>query len=269
MLARRKLDSAGFQTWTVGGQVVARLYLGSCFDLFDMLADCDPADRPRSLFSDPPYPLTTGGRSADPKSMGGKFSAERYANDGKIVAGTDLAFTTWIRAALPALQPDSDLVIMSNDRNLRDLLNAAAENAVRFHRLLVWARQSKTPNRWIMAGAEFALYGYAGKSRPVINKPGADQITSIHGFKSATDHPTEKPVGLFAQWIGDITTPGELIFDPFTGTGAAALGALRIGRRFIGSEIDPRHFGAACRRIDDALSAGPLFANDRPTLPLI
>lgn len=66
-------------------------------------------------------------------------------------------------------------------------------------------------------------------------------------------HPTEKPVGLLASLITSVTKPGDLIVDPFAGSGSTLIAAKKTGRRFIGIELDVEHFEKAQRRIEEAV----------------
>lgn len=66
---------------------------------------------------------------------------------------------------------------------------------------------------------------------------------------SADQHPTEKPVGLAKHFIQLHTKPGDLVIDPFMGSGTTGVAALQLGRRFIGCEIDPGYFAIAEKRI--------------------
>ena len=52
---------------------------------------------------------------------------------------------------------------------------------------------------------------------------------------------------------------GDLVFDPFTGSGTTAIACLRSNRRFVGCEIDKTYFDIAVRRIKDELSQPQLF----------
>ena len=66
-------------------------------------------------------------------------------------------------------------------------------------------------------------------------------------------HPTEKPVGLIANLITSVTKPGDLILDPFAGSGSTLVAAKKTGRRFIGIELDDEYFEKAHRRIEEAV----------------
>jgi len=72
-------------------------------------------------------------------------------------------------------------------------------------------------------------------------------------------HPNEKPVGLVEHFIGLHTTAGQVVLDPFMGSGTTGVAAATLGRRFIGIELDPVHFDIACRRIEEAYRQADLF----------
>ena len=61
------------------------------------------------------------------------------------------------------------------------------------------------------------------------------------------EHPTQKPLALMRQLIGD--TKGEVVLDPFAGTGTTLIAAREAGRRAIGIELDERYCEIAARRL--------------------
>ncbi len=69
-----------------------------------------------------------------------------------------------------------------------------------------------------------------------------------------TDHPTQKPEKLLAKIILASSKPGDLVFDPFLGSGSSAVTALKLGRRYAGVEIDPGYCALAVRRLAMAAS---------------
>lgn len=61
-------------------------------------------------------------------------------------------------------------------------------------------------------------------------------------------------------WLVDLSSRyNELILDPFMGSGTTGVACVKLGRRFIGIEIDPGYFEIACQRIRDACAQGDLF----------
>ncbi len=65
-----------------------------------------------------------------------------------------------------------------------------------------------------------------------------------------TDHPTQKPEKLIAKIILASTNKGDLVFDPFLGSGSSVVAAKKLGRRFIGVEIDEMYCCLAQKRLD-------------------
>jgi DNA modification methylase len=64
-------------------------------------------------------------------------------------------------------------------------------------------------------------------------------------------HPTQKPVGSLTPLIESFTKPGELVLDPFCGSGSTLVAARDTGRRFAGIELDPVHCQTASERLRD------------------
>lgn len=80
---------------------------------------------------------------------------------------------------------------------------------------------------------------------------------------SKSDHPTPKPPELAEHFIKLHTREGETVLDPFNGGGSTGVAALRMGRRYIGVEIDPQWFDHTCRRLEKVAHL-PLYAEPAP-----
>eukprot|EP00161_Ancyromonas_sigmoides_P003797 TRINITY_DN13699_c0_g1_i1.p1 TRINITY_DN13699_c0_g1~~TRINITY_DN13699_c0_g1_i1.p1 ORF type:complete len:374 (+),score=53.27 TRINITY_DN13699_c0_g1_i1:127-1248(+) len=70
--------------------------------------------------------------------------------------------------------------------------------------------------------------------------------------QSKDRHPTQKPVELMEYLIKTFSRPGDLILDPFMGSGTTGVACVRTGRRFVGVEADEGFFGTAKERVGDA-----------------
>jgi len=83
-----------------------------------------------------------------------------------------------------------------------------------------------------------------------------------NGFQRAEpaprEHPTQKPIGVM-KWCIEFLPDAQTILDPFMGSGTTGVAAVKLGRRFIGIEIEPKYFDIACRRISDALKQPDMF----------
>jgi site-specific DNA-methyltransferase (adenine-specific) len=77
--------------------------------------------------------------------------------------------------------------------------------------------------------------------------------------RQMNDHPCPKPVGLMEKLVRDFTDPGETILDPFAGSGTTGVAAIRMGRKFIGWEKDPKYHAIALRRLQNAREQLSMF----------
>jgi len=77
-------------------------------------------------------------------------------------------------------------------------------------------------------------------------------------------HPTPKPLGVTEWCVRRASGEGETILDPYMGSGTTGVAALKLGRKFIGIEIEPKYFDIACRRIEEAWKQPRLFAEPAP-----
>lgn len=80
------------------------------------------------------------------------------------------------------------------------------------------------------------------------------------------EHPTQKPVDVMKWCIEHIPTPNDTILDPFMGSGTTGVACVKLGRKFIGIEREPKYFDIACRRIETAYKQPDLFVK-QPSEP--
>lgn len=118
------------------------------------------------------------------------------------------------------------------------------------------------PANWWPSAFELAIYGYRpgawfGDDRPTRHNVFLyDALRAGNGEKNG--HPTQKPVALLDRIIGSIARPNAVVIDPFMGSGTTGVAALRLGRRFVGVEIEECWFDLACRRIETEARQGHL-----------
>jgi site-specific DNA-methyltransferase (adenine-specific)/modification methylase len=80
------------------------------------------------------------------------------------------------------------------------------------------------------------------------------------------EHPTQKPIEVM-RWCLGFIPDARTILDPFMGSGTTGVAAIKLGRKFIGIEIEPKYFDIACRRIEEAARQPDLFI-ERPKPPV-
>lgn len=207
------------------------LYNGDCRDIVDSISY-------RALISDPPYGMSF-------RSNHRSVKHEAIANDG------DVGMLQWT-CGLPA--PHSKYIFCRWD-NIADVPKPKS--------LITWVK-----NNWSMGDlkhehgrqTEVALF-YPGPAHFFANGRPGDVVRAPRTGNG--DHPTEKPVGLMEQVV--LWTDG-VVFDPFMGSGSTGVACARLGRGFVGVELNETYFDTACRRIESALGQPSMFkprpAND-------
>tara|TARA_R110000822_G_scaffold62916_10_gene154875 strand:+ start:1819 stop:2508 length:690 start_codon:yes stop_codon:yes gene_type:complete len=72
-------------------------------------------------------------------------------------------------------------------------------------------------------------------------------------------HPSQKPIEVMEWCVRQVPTDAHTILDPFMGSGTTGVACVKLGRKFIGIEIEPKYFDIACRRIEAAYRQPDLF----------
>lgn len=139
---------------------------------------------------------------------------------------------------------------MSNNRNVKDMWIAAESAGLYFHNLLVWIKHNTVTNKYYMKNCEFTGFFKKGNAK-TINAKGSQSAVKVPNYKQ-TGHPTEKPVELMKFYITNSTNEGDLVIDPFCGTGSTAMACLETNRRFIGFEKDPKYYKECVERLKNA-----------------
>lgn len=215
------------------------IYRGDFLELYKKLLNT--ADL---VLTDPPYMLTSGGKGGKPlydgaRRMSGCFHHSNYENRGNIVT-CDIGWKDMMMPMYECLKEGGHAYFMADSKNQLDMQNYAKSAGFKFHNLLYWDKGTCTPNRWYMKNAEYVGFFYKGRAKS-INYCSAKQGVNIP-HTDETKHPTEKPVALMEYYIKNSTKEGDIVFDPFMGTGTTGVAALRLNRRFIGIEIEQTWF---------------------------
>lgn len=206
------------------------LYFGDCREILPTLGKID------AVVSDPPYGISyhrgAGGRpGAHSKPLGSR-------NDAPI-AGDDNPFdpSPWL--------------------GFREILLWGADHyasALPHGRWLAWNKLGDKEPWDDFSDVEFAWMNSRGASRIYSHLwKGLCQ----KGANVKRQHPTQKPVELMMWCLGLVK--GETILDPFMGSGTTGVACVKLGRRFIGIEIEPKYFDIACKRIEAATKQPDLF----------
>jgi len=198
----------------------ATLYCGDCLEILPTLSKVD------AVVTDPPY-----GIGAD------KAKAHSSIRDNG----------AWASGGWDSGRPDEGLI-----RSLVSFGHAAIWGGNYFADLLpassgwlVW-RKPQAETGFSLADVElcWTSKSFAARTRTLPRRDG-------------NDHPTQKPVSVML-WTLDVMG-GETILDPFAGSGTTGVACVKMGKRFIGIERDPRYFDVMCERILAAVRQPDMF----------
>ena len=197
------------------------------------------------IVTDPPYRIVSGGK---PHREKGAPSGILSKNDGKIFEHNDISPEDWIPELYRILKNDCQCYIMVNVLNMERYLRICREVGFELHNILVWEKNSVTPNKWYMKNCEFTLFLRKGKAK-FIHNCGSKQVHQFKNIIGNKSHPTEKPVELMELYIGNSSNENDVVMDPFMGSGTTGVAAKNLNRKFIGIEIDEEYFNVAKSRV--------------------
>jgi len=145
-------------------------------------------------------------------------------------------------------------------RAWRDAIEASGAS---YKRAMVWIKPDAMPQfngQGPSVGHEMMVAAWHGTGHSSWNGGGRPG-TFVFNKNTAggSDHPTQKPIPLLQEIVRLFSSAGELVCDPFLGSGTCGVAAVKLGRRFVGIEVDEKHFDTACRRVEAALREPDMF----------
>ncbi len=174
-----------------------------------------------------------------------------------------------------AKQPFTSYLIMSNPRDFKytliwekskatGYLNSKLMPLVAHEEIVVFYKKPPTYNPQKTNGKPYnkgtavrdtECYAKQTKAIEVKNKDGLRYPRSVQYFRTAESegklHPTQKPIALFEWLVKTYSNEGDIILDPFMGSGTTGAASLTLGRKFIGIERELKYYNIATERLAD------------------
>ena len=226
------------------------------------------------IFADPPYNLQLGGQLFRPE--GGRVDAcdDDWDKFDSLAAYDDFT-REWLAEARRILKDDGTIWVIGSYHNIYRVGSLLQDADFWILNDIVWRKSNPMPNFrgtrftnahetliWC-AKDEKARYTFNYRAMKALNDDlqmrsdwvlpicsGSERVKDDDGQKA---HPTQKPESLLYRILLACTKPGDVVLDPFFGTGTTGAVARRLGRRWIGIERERDYIKVASQRINSTL----------------
>ncbi len=263
----RDLRATATPAWSLDDPEAA-LYRGDALELLALVPD-DSID---CIWTDPPYLLSNDGITC----VGGRMvSVNKGEWDRSQGLDADHEFNlAWTAESYRVLKPTGTIWVSGTLHVYPSVGMALLQNGFRLLNDIVWEKTNPPPNlgrRTFTHSTEILLWASKARKgsrhRYVFNyddmreENGGKQMQTVWKFNAAGraekahgKHPTQKPIALIDRCLRASTNPGDVILDPFMGSGSTGVAALQLGRSFVGFESVEEYVEMAARRLGEVVS---------------
>ena len=226
-----------------------KLYKGDCLEVMDKLIE--EGVKVDAIITDPPYNIS---RDNNFKTMG--RAGIDFGEWDK-----DFDLTGWIKYCEPLLKKGGNIVIFNSWKNMSYIVESLEKNGFEIKDLIRWKKTNAMPrnrDRRFITDYEVAVWAVKKGGRWTFNRlSDTYEIPEILGGltpkseKVNGGHPTQKPVYVMKWLLERLTNEGDLILDPFMGSGSTGVACMNLNRKFIGIELDEKYFNIAKERMEN------------------
>jgi site-specific DNA-methyltransferase (adenine-specific) len=238
------------------------LHQGDCLEVLKRI----PEESVDLIFADPPYFLSNGGITCH---SGKRVSVHKGQWDASRGIVEDHRFTlSWLSACKRVLKPNGSIFVSGTRHVIFSVGFAMQELGFKMLNDIVWYKVIPPPNlccRYFTHSTELILWAARdARSKHCFDYPamkaenGGKQMQNLWAIvppkkaeKRFGKHPTQKPLALLDRIVRAASRPGDLVLDPFSGSGTTGVASARAGRRYVGVELDAEHLSQSVRRYSD------------------
>jgi DNA modification methylase len=214
-----------------------RVLIGDCLDQLQ----CIPGGSVDLVVTDPPYGLTSTTKIT---RRGGKFGC---STDIQAQFAWDrVSDYNWVAGCFSVLRAGGVFITFYDRERIYEVIQAAKASGGVVRDIGAWHKTNPVPQvrkvKWASALELFAIV-VKGAERHTFNwQYGYHHnviVSPICAGKERTAHPTQKPLSVILPMIRYWSNPGDLVLDPFAGSGTTAVAAKALRRRYIAIDSDP------------------------------
>lgn len=245
-----------------------KLYNGDCFEILKTVED-ESIDL---IFSDPPYFLSNNGITC----KSGRMESVNKADWDKAVSIDEMHNFNlrWISECRKKLKDNGTIFISGTMHNIYSIGFCLQQLGFKILNDIAWFKVNPPPNlscRYFTHATETIIWAkknpkakhtFNYQAMRNINDPAVNkQMLSLWKItppkkdeKKFGKHPTQKPIALLNRIVEASTNEGDVVLDPFLGSGTTAVACVNYKRKFIGIETDVNYLEIAKLRVNDALN---------------
>lgn len=205
------------------------------------------------VISDPPYVISKDSQFHTMKDRknprtGTKFGTWDEEFDNK----------PWIEKSFQVLKPGGSMIVFNDFKKISEIINISIDCGFEYKDSLIWHKSNPMPrnrDRRYVPAMEIMVWLIKPKGKWTFNRQDQKYETGLFTFPSESGggfkriHPTQKPVKLIKKLIAIHSNEGDLVLDPFMGSGTTAIAARDTGRNYIGYEINTDFYDKSLERI--------------------
>ena len=251
---------------------INKLYLGDCIKIMSEW----PEKKIDLIFADPPYNLSGNGLKWKGNKTGGDWFMMNEEWD-RMTEPEYLQFTKdWISGCIRLLKDSGSIYISCTYHNIAEIMLVLKQLGLKIKNVITWQKTNAMPNmtkRVFTHSSEFVVWAVKEKKwvfhyeelkrinperqkdgslkqmRDVWLMPLVQGKERLRGVKGRALHPTQKPEEMLKRIIVASSNKGDLVLDPFLGSGTTAVVAKVLGRNWAGIEKQKKYITVAKKRI--------------------
>lgn len=206
------------------------------------------------IVADPPYVISR-------KSNFHTMKDRKNARTGTDFGTWDEEFNNqpWIEKSFDILKDGGSLIVFNDFKKVSDIITISTRAGFEFKDVIVWEKTNPMPRnrdrRYVPSLELMIWFVKKKKAKWTFNRQDRAYQSPVMRYPSESGgafkryHPTQKPIKLIENIIKIHSNEGELVLDPFMGSGTTAISALNTGRNFIGFELDKKYYDILSERI--------------------
>jgi site-specific DNA-methyltransferase (adenine-specific) len=244
------------------------LYRANCIEFMDMLINKYPEGKFDMIFADPPYFLSNGGITCQAGKM---VRVDKGKWDKSNGPEMNHEFNmTWLSRCQKILKPNGTLWVSGTHHVIHSVGYAMQQLGMKILNDITWEKPNPPPNlscRYFTHSTETIIWAAKNeKSKHCFNYDimrnmnNGKQMKSVWSLRAPNGdekgfgkHPTQKPVALLERLILASTTENDLIFDPFSGSSTTGVAAVKVDRKFVGTELESEFINLSISRLKRAI----------------